>query len=267
MVLRNMAWTVILSFLLGLNLPEPAAAASGPGRAAGHPVLKPLSPIEDHYLEADAAELFDQAVETYGKGQMSEAEKLFEKVLLFDPKNADAHFNLGAIKEWRKDFRGALYHYKAAALIKSADPEIKSAVVSVEAKLKNQDRAQGEAARYKRDEAIAVFGTQAKEAFAAGNYALAVAYLTRLVQLSPDDPKVQFALGQSLRAMKIFDWSAYRLKMAIFLDPENSLYRKTLADLDGEIQDVQDRAYSESGQLAAGRVKPLAFPEATQSCF
>jgi tetratricopeptide (TPR) repeat protein len=264
-------WVFCIAALLAGLLASPQMGwARGSGHRGGpagaqKPVLLPLKPIEDIPPEMDPVELFDQAVDRYSAGKLPEAEKLFEKVLSLQPDNADAHYNLGAIKEWRKDYESALHHYRAALAIKPHDREISEAVRSLQIKLKNETAARSEALMSKHQEDLAMHGQQAKEAFANHDYPTAIVHLNYLAAALPDDPKVQFALGQSLRAIRNFDWAAYRLKMAIYLDPENELYRRTLAELDDEIEHLQSQAYDESAKDVISRLRPLAFTEATES--
>lgn len=214
--------------------------------------------------EPDPSDLFDQAVKEYSAGHLPLAEKLFEKVLELDPSNADAHFNLGAIKEWRNDWEQALKHYQAAHKVKPQDKEIADAVVAVQYKVKNRVAIQQQAAKANKERQISMHSQMAKEAFSHENYREAIVHLSVLAEEMPDDPKIQFALGQSLRALKNFDWAAYRLKMAIYLDPDNDLYRKTLVDLDNEMQDIQGQAYSESAELVSQKISQLHLTQVVE---
>lgn len=220
--------------------PQPPAAPKKPM------MLKPLMPQVDLSNEPDPSDVFEHAVKEYGAGHLPAAERLFEKAILLDPTNADAHFNLGAIKEWKNDWAAALTEYRAALQIKPDDKEIADAVRAVQYKLKNRTAIEAQLQKQRKDHELAMHSRMARECFSAQNYAEAVLHLNYLVQVIPDDPKVQFALGQSLRALKSYDWAAYRLKMAIYLEPENDLYRKTLVELDKELQDVAAQAYTET---------------------
>lgn len=227
----------------------------------GTSTLKPLVPVEDLDSLPDVGEISDKAVKEYAAGHLPQAEKLFEQVLKYDPSNADAHFNLGAIKEWRNDLTSALAHYKAAYALKPNDSEIRDAVQAVQFKIKNKPALDAQAARSKRAQDLTNHGQLAKDSFAAQNYSEAVTHLSFLAQAMPEDAKIQFALGQSLRALKYFDWAAYRLKMAIYLDPDNDLYRKTIVELDKEIQEAQAQAYAESADMALRKMAPFSFME------
>ena len=224
-------------------------------------LLKPLTPQVDLSNEPDPTDLFDQAVKEYAAGKMPQAEKLFEKVIYLDPTNADAHFNLGAIKEWRNDLPSALSHYRAAMLAKPKDTEISDAIKAVQYKIKNRVSLEAQTARVKKDHEISEHSKMAKDAFSSQNYNDAIVHLSYLADAMPEDPKIQFALGQSLRALKNFNWAAYRLKMAIFLDPDNDLYRKTLVELDREMQDIQGKAFSDSADMVLTQVVPFQFVE------
>lgn len=249
-------WTA-LAVLFAVVCTSPVYAENG----KRGPLLKPLTPQVDLSNEPDPSDLFDQAVKEYAAGHLPRAEQLFEKVIELDWTNADAHFNLGAIKEWRNDWTSALTHYKAAAKAKPGDAEIADAVRTVEYKIKNRTLIESQTAKIKKERDMATHSKLAKEAFSNENYAEAIIHLSYLAEAMPDDPKIHFALGQSLRALKNFDWAAYRLKMAIYLDPDNDLYRKTLVELDREMQDIQGQAYTASADIALSRMANFQFHE------
>lgn len=71
------------------------------------------------------------------EGKLNEAEDTFRKVLVRDPQNADAFYNLGALAEGRGDIITALGHYRAAQALNPGDGQIKEAVLSMENSLKN----------------------------------------------------------------------------------------------------------------------------------
>jgi Flp pilus assembly protein TadD len=251
MIPKSQKWTIIaiLSGVICVSLQVPACAVSGP-RPPVVPrkplVLKSLMPEVDLTTEPDPSDVFDQAVREYGAGHLQAAEKLFEKAIYLDPSNPDAHFNLAAIKEWKNDWEAALSEYRAALRAKPNDREIAEAIRAVQYKIKNRTVIEAQLQKQKKDQELALHSRLARECFAGQNYAEAVVHLNYLAEVMPDDAKVQFALGQSLRALRNYDWAAYRLKMAIYLDSENDLYRKTLVDLDKEVQDITSQAYNET---------------------
>jgi Flp pilus assembly protein TadD len=249
------------------QIPAFANGAGGKGNlvAAKRPALKRLTPQEDLSVEPDPAEVFDQAVREYAAGHMPQAEKLFEKVLSIEPSNADAHFNLGAIKEWGNNWTAALSHYQAALQLKPGDREIQEAVNAVRYKLRNKTAIDAQAGRQKQAQEVSTHSDLARSAFANENYTEAILHLNYLSKAMPTDAKVQFALAQSLRALKYYDWAAYRFKLAIYLDPDNDLYRKSLVELDQEVGQAQDQAMRESAEMALQRVQPFVFPELAQT--
>lgn len=235
--------------------PQPRAAHKGPAR------YQQLKPFEDLSLQDDALEVYDKAVSAFSKQKYDDAEKLFKRVLALTPKNADAKYNLGAIAEWHNDLKKALSYYKDALALKPTDRDFAKAVTDVQLKM----QIDVEAKENKRQENLVDAGQRAKMAFAAGDYYEAARQLNQLVKVFPNEPKVQFALGQSLRALKVYEWAAYHLKMAIYLEPTDENYRQALVDLDQEIQLAQEQAINDSAKIAMLHLRPLSGGELTDS--
>lgn len=252
-----------LTLLVSLSSFQTSLAATGP-RASKTPVMKgyqKLKPFEDLSIEEDAQEYFEKAVSAFNAQRYDEAEKLFKKVLQMTPKNADAKYNLGAIAEWHSDLNKALAYYKEALSLKPSDRDYQKAITDVQLKM----QIDAESRENKRQDNLVEAGQRAKLAFQNGDYYEAAKQLNQLVRVFPNEPKVHFALGQSLRALKVFEWSAYHLKMAIYLEPTDETYRKALIELDQEIQIAQDEALSDSAKIALNQLHPMAGGEATNS--
>ncbi len=60
------------------------------------------------------AELLRLAVSLHHKGDLKEAEKLYQDILLEDPNQPDAHYNMGMLKLEEKDFDLSLQFFKSA---------------------------------------------------------------------------------------------------------------------------------------------------------
>jgi tetratricopeptide (TPR) repeat protein len=83
--------------------------------------------------------MLKRATDLYTKGDTAEAERMFQKVLTLDSRNADAHYNLGAIAEARGDVAQALNAYRMASQINPNDKDFRDAVAQIERK-QNADR-------------------------------------------------------------------------------------------------------------------------------
>ncbi len=215
--------------------------------------LKALKPVEDMDGIEDIDKLFEQAQTKYQSGKLLEAKEIFTKIVAVQPENADAYFNLGAIAEWQGNLPEAAKYYNKAHALKPNDLEIKYACETV---------LQG---KQNKSEASSVYSARAKKAFASGNYSQAIMDLSNLVRLYPSDGKIYFALSQSLRAIKSFDWAIYCLKMAIYLDPSVDIYKTALQDLEAEIKKVQEKACIDAAQVAIIKMKPFVFSEVAES--
>ena len=95
---------------------------------------KSLDPVKS----AKAKEMLAQGTQRFKQGSHYEAEALFKSVLCIDPNNADAFYNLGALKEHRQDLVEALSNYRAALALKPQDRQIQDAVHSVELAMSRQ---------------------------------------------------------------------------------------------------------------------------------
>lgn len=224
-------------------------------RKAGYQHLKPF---EDLSNVEDPNEVYDKALNAFQNSRYDEAERLFKKVLVLSPKNSDAKYNLGAIAEWRGSLTAALKYYRDALALKPGDADIQKAVSDVQNRMKIAQMEQ----ENKTQAGLVEAGQRAKRAFSNGDYYEAARQLHQLVKIYPNEAKVHFALGQSLRALKSFEWSAYHLKMAIYLDPTDDSYRKAIVDLDHEITIAQEKAISDSARVALLHLRPYFGGEA-----
>ncbi len=249
-----------LALGLGFLFSGSVMAAPAPPKktAVRRPMYQHMKPFEDLSNVEDPNEVYDRALAAFQASRYDEAEKLFKKVLVLSPKNADAKYNLGAIAEWRGNLTAALKYYKDALSLKPGDGDIQKAVGDVQNRMKIAQLEQ----ENKTHAGLVESGQRAKRAFASGDYYEAARQLHQLVRIYPHEAKVHFALGQSLRALKSFEWSAYHLKMAIYLDPTDDSYRKAIVDLDHEIQLAQEKAINDSAQLALLHLRPYSGGEA-----
>lgn len=260
--MRRLLQIAIASALATAALVSLAAAVqAAPSRTARKPAeqYRQLKPFEDLSTQEDAIEIYDKAVSAFSRQNYAEAEKLFKKVLAITPKNADAKYNLGAIAEWHNDLHKALQLYTEALALKPNDRDFLKAVSDV--KLKMQIDA--ESKENKLQESLVEAGQRAKTAFSNGDYYEAAKQLNQLVRAFPNESKVHYALGQSLRALNVYEWSAYHLKMAIYLEPTDDTYRKALVDLDQEIQLAQEQAINDAALITRAYLHPLAGGELT----
>ncbi len=198
----------------------------------------------DTATSGDAATaMLKRATDLYSRGETAEAERMFKKVLAVDSRNADAHYNLGAIAEARGDSAQALNEYRIASQISPSDPELKAAVDQIERKQnadrvakaeqqRQQDSQQKEAAR--RDNLKSMIA-QASTAYKNGQYDSAARHLEAVVKQAPNDSDVRFALAQAYKAKGDFSRARMNLNQALASQPNNKLYRDALSDLDQKL--------------------------------
>lgn len=100
----------------------------------------PFTPATSAVVSPEAIrQLMRGGLQKFSQGDNAEAQRLFNEVLLKEPKNVDALYNLGVLAERRGDLSGALSDYKKALQVKGADPELQEAVGSVERQIARRD--------------------------------------------------------------------------------------------------------------------------------
>ncbi len=77
-------------------------------------------------------QLLQLGAQRFKEGNAIAADAAFHQVLLNDPQNVDALYNLGALAEGRRDYNSALGFYNSALTIKPEDVDLKQAVASMQ---------------------------------------------------------------------------------------------------------------------------------------
>lgn len=215
--------------------------------------------------DGHARELLRQAVGQYSLGNTLEAERLFRRVLSLDPRNGDANFNLGAILESRGDMDGALKYYKAALAAAPDDPEVKQAVFSTQQQLFDRRQAlarakaeqESRAREQQQKDQLKRLADSAAAAYRKGNYDEAIRNLETVAREAPGDAEVQYALGQAWRGKSDYNRARYHLRRATSLDPANSVYQKTLAELDSDVRGQEIASVGQDDEAPPGQIVPF----------
>ncbi len=202
-----------------------------------------------------ATAMLKRATEKYSSGDTAEAERMFKKVLTLDSRNADAHYNLGAIAEARGDTAVALNEYRTASQINPNDQDLKDAVVQIERKQASDRAAQAEQQRQKDDQQreasrrdnLKSLVAQASTAYKNGQFDTAVNQLETVVKQAPNDPDVRFALAQAYKAKGDLTKARLNLNQALAAQPNNKLYRDALSDLDQRLANNSGSSSGSSG--------------------
>lgn len=195
----------------------------------------------DSATQSDAATaMLKRATDLYSAGNTAEAERMFKKVLSLDSRNADAHYNLGAIAESRGDTAQALNEYRIASQLSPNDAELKDALAQIERKQSSEKLAQAEQQRQKeeqhreslRRDNLKTMIAQASTAYKNGQYDSAIRQLETVVKQAPNDSDVRFALAQAYKAKGDLSKARMNLNQALAAQPNNKLYRDALSDLE-----------------------------------
>jgi tetratricopeptide (TPR) repeat protein len=207
-------------------------------------------------------DLLRQALEKHSQGDTNGAERLFKQALAIDPGNADANFNLGAMLEDKGDMNGALHYYQVAANSSPSDKDVQDALTAVREKIHQSQVAQQTQADMQKKVQLKQVADQAAAAYKAGNYDQAISALDRIASQTPNDPNVQYGLGQAWRGKGDLNKARQYISRASAISPDNQLYRTTLSDLD---RDAQRQIARGSNSSAGNRNEPSAAPDYSAS--
>ena len=198
--------------------------------------------------------LLKQGLELSQKGRNAEAEGAFKKALSIDPKNGDANYNLGVIYEGKNQLEEALKYYKAAVSANPYDDGVREAMEQLQDTINQRRSAAEKAASEKQAQAqealkmkqLKTTADEALNAYKAKNYDVAIQKFGMVANSAPNDPDVQYALGQCWLAKGKSTEARFHLERAIKLNPNNQDYRKALASINN------NPAISSGGQTSGG---------------
>ncbi len=218
----------------GLPVPQAAAAAS----------IRPAPSMASDRTKS----MLHDALKLYSQGDAQAAKAAFERVLVIDPKNADAYFNLGAIAEGQGDLHTALDEYQRASYSSPDDSEIRSAITSVQGKLTSSQAKNGRAKQNEPDDkqwqSLKEKVDRAAVAYKTGKYDQAIELLQSVEKETPDRADVLYALSQAYKAKGRLVEAQTALNQALTIDPGNQTYQQALANLNRQIANGQSSKHS-----------------------
>lgn len=83
--------------------------------------------------------MLKEAVSRHESGSKEEAETLFQRVLVLDPKNTDAAFSLAALAEERGDWGAALSFYESVSNLEPLNKEAKLAIEEMQRRIETSN--------------------------------------------------------------------------------------------------------------------------------
>jgi tetratricopeptide (TPR) repeat protein len=254
----------------------------------------PTDQVRQADYAVDARSALDEATQLYSEGRTQEAQNAFQKILIRDPDNVDALYNLGVIAEEKGNVDIALINYRKALSLNPSDNEIKQAVIALENKRTSQAiKPSVSSSSSAKPVALAapVGGSSSSSSsslsstakmkslvaeasldYKAGRYDLAIAKLNNVALNAPQDGDVQFALAQAYRAKGDLDSARARMSKAVALNSANTLFSSSLQDIDRSIasQKTKNNDYfagtssptATAGSAATGQLTPFAGSKA-----
>ena len=154
---RTSALLKVIDPTRAASAPPPVAPALDTGPSPGLAVV--ARPILGHVVRESSGELVRQGMQSYARGQLDEAARMFEEALKTDGTNADALYNLGALAEKRGDLSGALDYYRRAS---SANPDDKELQATVDEVAARATKLRAEAARAQAEQEFALAASKAR---------------------------------------------------------------------------------------------------------
>ncbi len=217
-----------------------------------------------------SADLLQQAMDQYSSGNTTAAEQTFRKVLAIDKNNADAYFNLGVLYEGKGDLDRALEHYTKAQALNPSDRELKETVNSLRNKVaqaqkhKIDEQRQGLLADQSRQhDSLKQLVSDASGDYKSGRFADAARKLERVANQAPNDPDVQYALGQAYRAKGEADKARGAFNRAMSIDPKSPLYKNALNDLNSTVASAARESHYDPTPV--GEITPFSGSSAPMS--
>lgn len=213
---------------------------------------------------------FQIAYETHMAGDVQSARKLYEDILLKEPRHVDARYMLGTLLAEGGQLEEALAHLKSAASLQPSSPMIQTNLGNVYLKLDKLDQAKDcyqRALKHnprmpetlfnlglilyqqkKPDKAASCFEKclQAKPDFTSAYLKLghvyrelkrpeyAAACFQKVIELSPHSIEALTELGNLLAASQDIEGATHCFRQVLTIDPENYSARHAVAALTGE---------------------------------
>jgi tetratricopeptide (TPR) repeat protein len=152
-------------------------------------------------------ELFDQAIALHQRGELGEAERLYQWALLMEPASFAPRHMLGVIRYQQGDYSQAIGLITAALKL---NPKVADAWTNLGSAQLAGGRAEEALASYRKALALspaspAVVGAVARILWDLGRKADALDEITGLLAARPDDFEVRHYRGNMLRELKRFD--------------------------------------------------------------
>jgi len=241
-----------------LSAPQVGQLDQAPVATAPHVVQQNY----DDEPKSPAGDLIQEAMQQYSSGDLVAAEKTFKRALVVDKNNADAYFNLGVLYEGKNDMQRALENYTKAQALNPSDTELRETVQSLRSKIAQEQSAkiaeqrrveQDRQSAQRKDNLRQVVGDASAD-YKNGNFSEAARKLERVSSEAPNDPDVQYALGQAYKAKGDNEKARTAFNRAMNIDPKSALYRNALNDLSNTVAS----APAEVDNTPAGQITPFS---------
>jgi Flp pilus assembly protein TadD len=223
-----------------------------------------VSPNYGEEPKSPAADLLQEAMEKYSAGDTVAAERIFKRVLLVDKNNADAYFNLGVLYEGKGDMQLALDNYTRAQALNPSDSELRDTVQSLRNKIAQErstkiaesQKINQEKQTSQRRDSLRQIVSSASSDYKSGNFSEAVRKLEKVSSDAPNDPDVQYALGQAYKAKGETERARTAFNRALSIDPSSQLYRNAVSDLNNTVAQADRDTQIDSAP--AGQITPFS---------
>ncbi|HEY9793373.1 MAG TPA: tetratricopeptide repeat protein [Candidatus Obscuribacterales bacterium] len=216
--------------------------------------------------EQEIANLLTEGVDLYRKKHGIEAQAKFSQVLRLDPHNAQAHFNLGIVRESLGNYVEALGNYRQAAQEEPDNRDYTEAVAQITPKAEKQRALAGQ-----HDE-LKELTANANAAWKRGEYMSALDLYLQLDNREPNKALVKYNIGSIYMMLKDHHNALTFYQEAHKLEPRDPKYAKAYEELavvvkqhNSEIDRMQQTAQSDFKDAQQwNRANPASLRPQTQ---
>jgi tetratricopeptide (TPR) repeat protein len=194
--------------------------------------------------EAEINKLLAEGVDLYRGKHGIEAQQKFVQILRLDPANAQAHFNLGIVKESMGNYVEALANYQVAVTEDPGNKDYSDAVTAV------KDQAAHQKITVDQQTELKKMAENANAAWKHGDYISALDEYLQLDTREPNKALIKYNIGSIYLMMKEQSNALVYYKQAHKLQPDNQKYTNAYEELSASVKKEEQQRDAIAKQAA-----------------